>query len=106
MNFTSLKTKDKVNNFISYNGIKSCFFYLFQSDFSRQKLNMRKTLLIFILFLFPILAIGGPYSYNFKMQLMGLKMLPLDSKNMNAVNPGYSFGGEFAVEFPSWGEYP
>ncbi len=46
-----------------------------------------------------------PESFVFKAQMIGGKVVPIN-KTLESINPNLSLGGELAVEFPSWGEYP
>lgn len=67
---------------------------------------MHKTLFIIAFILFtPIVVHSQPKTLSFKAQTIGGNILPL-TKNITEINPNPTLGGEFAIEFPSWNQYP
>ena len=46
-----------------------------------------------------------PNTFVFKAQMIGGEIIPINS-NLKKMNPNSSLGGELAIEFPSWNQYP
>lgn len=46
-----------------------------------------------------------PETFVFKAQVIGGQIIPTN-KTLKSINPDLTLGGEIAIEFPSWGEYP
>ncbi len=68
---------------------------------------MRKLFFIItiIVSFFTLEIYAQPKDFIFKIQPIGGIILPL-TENVTLINPNPTLGGEFAIEFPSWNEYP
>ena len=64
-----------------------------------------KTLIIIIFALLKSVVYSQPKILNFSTQTIGGHILSLNTNiTMTSSNP--TFGGELAIEFPSWNQYP
>ena len=66
---------------------------------------MRKTLSTLILSIITLVAIAQPNKFVFKAHAIGGEVIPIN-QTLKSINPSSTLGGELAIEFPSWGEYP
>ena len=66
---------------------------------------MRNFIITFLLIIGCNLLYSQPETFVFKAQMIGGKVVPI-SKTLKSINPNLTLGGELAVEFPSWNEYP
>ena len=54
---------------------------------------------------FTTILYSQPETFVFKAQMIGGKVVPIN-KTLESINPDFTLGGELAIEFPSWDEYP
>lgn len=66
---------------------------------------MRKVFITILLIAVSIFSYSQPKSFVFKTQMIGGKVIPIN-KTLKSINPNPTLGGELAIEFPSWDEYP
>ena len=66
---------------------------------------MRKTIPLIAFLIVTSIIIAQPNTFVFKAQAIGGEIIPIN-KNLQTINPNSTLGGEFAVEFPSWNQYP
>lgn len=66
---------------------------------------MRKTTSLIIVLIITSVVVAQPNTFVFKANVIGGKVIPIN-KTLESINPNPTLGGELAIEFPSWGEYP
>ena len=66
---------------------------------------MRKTLSLIIISVITSIVVAQPNKFVLKAHAIGGKVIPIN-KTLESINPNPTLGGELAIEFPSWGEYP
>ena len=66
---------------------------------------MRKTISLIAFSIITLAIMAQPNTFVFKAQMIGGEIIPINN-NLKNMNPNSSIGGEVAVEFPSWNEYP
>ena len=66
---------------------------------------MRKTISLIAFFIITLAIMAQPNTFVFKTQMIGGEIIPINS-NLKKMNPNSSLGGELAIEFPSWNQYP
>ena len=66
---------------------------------------MRKTISLIAFSIITLAIMAQPNTFVFKTQMIGGEIIPINN-NLKNMNPNPSIGGEVAVEFPSWNEYP
>ncbi len=66
---------------------------------------MRKVFIAILFVAVSILSYSQPKTFVFKAQMIGGKVIPIN-QTLKSINPNPTLGGEIAIEFPSWDEYP
>ena len=66
---------------------------------------MRKTISLIAFFIITLAIMAQPNTFVFKTQMIGGEIIPINS-NLKKMSPNSSLGGELAIEFPSWNQYP
>jgi hypothetical protein len=66
---------------------------------------MHKIISLLIVLIITPVIIAQPNAFVFKAQMIEGEIIPTN-KNLENIDPNSTLGGEIAIEFPSWGEYP